>query len=289
MSDSTPSEATLPDHQPWNIGTGVAGYYWPAQNARGAVLLQHGLSEYAHRYVQHYCGLIPALLAAGINVYAFDLRGHGESPGRRGLVDVEQAVTDHLAARRLLTTEQALPLFLFGHSLGGLITASSVVREQKDVRGVILSAPALHIDTHPLARAVASALGALLPTLPTYRSPGQEVSRITAEVDAFEQDPLRYPGRLLLGTAANILHAAEFNWPHYQDWAPPTLVLHGTADRYTDAEGSRQFIELIAAQDKQLHLVDEGYHELLNDIGREQHLQHILEWLEQRMPDRRES
>lgn len=269
--------------QPWDTGTGVTAYHWPASTPKAVVLLQHGLSEYALRYVAHYNGLIPALVAQQLSVYAFDLRGHGQSPGRRGLVDVERAVADHLAAREQLA-QQTLPVFLLGHSLGGLITAGSVLREQQGVAGVVLSAPALGIKTHPLAHLVASALGPFLPTLPTYREPPQPVSRIDSEVLAFEQDPQRYQGRLLLGTAANILHASEHNWHQYQDWYLPTLILHGTADLYTDPNGSREFFELIAAEDKTLHLVEGGYHELLNDLDRDAHLQLILDWLRSRLP-----
>jgi alpha-beta hydrolase superfamily lysophospholipase len=98
-------------------------------------------------YVSGYNRLIPRLVDLGLDVYAFDLPGHGGSPGKRGLVDVRKAVEVHLAARRGLQTN-GHPLFLFGHSLGGLITAGSVIVDQCRVDGVILSSPALLIEAH---------------------------------------------------------------------------------------------------------------------------------------------
>src|SRR5690606_26355767 len=103
----------------------------------------------AERYVARYHALVPQLLRIGIDVYAFDLRGHGRSPGERAIIDVREAVHDHLAARRALHA-QSLPVFLFGHSLGGLVTAASVARDPSGVRGVVLSSPFLVADASSL-------------------------------------------------------------------------------------------------------------------------------------------
>src|SRR5262245_24737188 len=129
---------TAPAAQSWDFGRGLRGYKWPAPEPRASLLLTHGFAEYAERYVAHYHGLVPRLNALGFDVYAFDLRGHGRSPGARGVADIKQAVADHHAARRALSN-QGKPLFLFGHSLGGLITAASVAEDQGGVTGVVLS------------------------------------------------------------------------------------------------------------------------------------------------------
>ena len=86
----------------WESGAPVRGYVWPAPEARAAVLLTHGFGEYAGRYVEKYHRLIPALVGAGLSVYAYDLRGHGHSEGRRAVVDALTLVEDHLLAREML-------------------------------------------------------------------------------------------------------------------------------------------------------------------------------------------
>ena len=87
--------------QAWQVpGAPVQGYVWEAGQPRGAVLLTHGFGEYASRYVTGYSGLIPALTEAGFTVYAYDQRGHGESAGRRAVVDVEHGGPGNLGARR---------------------------------------------------------------------------------------------------------------------------------------------------------------------------------------------
>lgn len=83
-------------------------------------------AEHAGRYVEHYNRLVPRLVERAFEVRAFDLAGHGLSPGVRGVTDIGRMADVHLAARRMLAGR---PLFLFGHSLGGLVTALAAAGE----------------------------------------------------------------------------------------------------------------------------------------------------------------
>ncbi len=267
----------------WDIGTGVHGYAWDAPQPRAVLLLQHGFAEYAERYVERYSALIPHLLDIGMSVHAFDLEGHGRSPGRRGFTDVERGVQDHLAARRVLSA-QPRPLFLMGHSLGGIVTAGSVVREPRNVGGVILSSPVLHVTTNPIERAFAPLLAAIAPWLPVRRVDRRRLSRLPDQVELVRSDPRMYHGAMSARLAVSVLRATRASWPAYRHWRAPTLVIHGTADRITETEGSRRFVDTIASSDSTLYLLDGGYHELLNDAGRDETLRVVLSWLERRLP-----
>ncbi|MGA1023892.1 MAG: alpha/beta fold hydrolase, partial [Aquiluna sp.] len=101
----------------WDIGAPVAAFTWKSASPRAQLLLMHGLGEYSERYLTYYSELIPKLNQQGIDVYAFDLPGHGRTAGERGLVDVNQGVALHLQARSRLPV--GLPTVLYGHSLGG--------------------------------------------------------------------------------------------------------------------------------------------------------------------------
>jgi alpha-beta hydrolase superfamily lysophospholipase len=247
------------------------------------LLLQHGLGEYAHRYVRQYNGLIPRLLDAHISVYAIDLRGHGQSTGRRAVTDIRQAVEDHLAARGQLRA-QPLPVFALGHSLGGLVTAGSVARDATGLTGVVLSSPLLRLDASPFARRVFNGLARVAPAFPTRALDPAAMTRLAEQVKAAAEDPLMYRGRVPLLLGATALKVAHDNWSLYREWRVPTLILHGTADTITDPAGSRAFYDTIASIDKTLHLVEGGYHELLNDAGRDETLHALLNWLECRLP-----
>lgn len=266
----------------WDFGRGLSGYAWRAADARGAVLLTHGFAEYAERYVSRYHRLVPTLNAAGFDVYGWDMRGHGRSPGVRGVADMREAVADHRAARRALAAHTK-PLFVLGHSLGGLVSAASVAADADGVAGVILSAPALQINAPAHLRAIAGLVSVFAPAArlaPPLDADG--LSRIAEEVAAYKSDPMVSDTRVPAKTGATAIAVAEAAWRRYPQWRTPVLALHGEKDTATDPAGSKRFIAAIAASDKTLKLYPEGRHELLNDLERGAVMETILTWLHER-------
>jgi alpha-beta hydrolase superfamily lysophospholipase len=272
--------------QAWDIGTGVTGYVWRAPNPSAALLVEHGWGDYAQRYVKQSSQLIPHLLERGISVYAIDMWGNGRSPGTRGATDIGHAVEDHVAARRKLR-EQPLPVFVLGHSVGGLVTATSILRDQNGVRGMILIAPALKWDLNGLVRFVARTGGFLAPTLPMPVPPGDpaDQSRDVQFNARLATDPLYYTGKISWATAGSGATISHANWRRYQDVTVPVLVVSGTADKVTEPGGLREFDEAVRSQDKTLSLVAGGRHALLDDPpSNAEALQIILDWLGRRLP-----
>lgn len=266
----------------WKFGAPVAGYQWPVDGAKANLLLQHGYGEYVGRYVHHYHALIPALNAAGYSVYGFDAEGHGRTPGPRGATDMKRAVSHHLAAREALEAD-SIPLFLFGHSLGGLITAASAAYRQEGVRGVVLSAPALKIELNPVLKAIAGLVASVAPAARlTPPLDADAISHDAALVEAYRDDPMvikRAPAARLGATALKVLERAKTQFP---GWELPVLVIHGDADRLVPIEGSREFVDAISASDKTLEVFEGGYHELLNDTEKARALETVIGWLQAR-------
>ncbi|CAM3543088.1 alpha/beta hydrolase [Deinococcus frigens] len=266
-------------------GAPVSGYIWTAQSPRGAVLISHGVGEYAGRYVERYHALIPTLAAAGFTVYSYDQRGHGHSEGRRAVVDLNVLVGDHLKAREALRgrpgDDSPLPLFALGHSMGGLVTAASASRDPRGLSGVILSSPSLLVgeDEPAWLKALAPLLAKVAPVAPVSDLGTGHLSRLADEVAAYEADELMYHGKVRALTAATLLGLSHKLWAEYPNWTLPTLVFHGTADKITDPAGSVRFTDTIASPDKTLILQDGGYHELLNDEPREEIRAALVQWL----------
>lgn len=269
---------------PWDVGTGVAGYVWHAPNARAALLLEHGWGDYAQRYVTQGSRLIPHLLARGITVYAVDMWGHGRSPGPRGATDIEGAVEDHLAARRKLR-EQPLPVFVLGHSVGGLVTAASVLRDPTDLHGMILVAPTLKWQVDGILLAVARTAAFLVPTMSVPVPPPDPItqSRDPHLHERLQQDPLmvtKSVSWLTIGSGAAIANAS---WQSYPRISVPVLLVNGTADPVTPPAASREFLDAVQAGDETLALVEGGLHALLDDPpANREALQIILSWLDRR-------
>jgi acylglycerol lipase len=271
--------------EPWDIGTGVTGYVWRAPNPRAVLLVQHGWGDYAQRYVRQFSQLIPHLLGRDISVYAIDMWGSGRSPGTRGATDIGNAVEDHLAARRKLR-DQPLPVFVLGHSVGGLVTATSTLRDQSGVQGMILVAPALKWGVGGFMRFVARIGGFLLPTFAVPMPPADPTvqSRDMQFNERLAKDPLMNLGHVSWVTAASGATTSHDNWKQYAHVTVPVLVVNGTADKVTDPSGSREFIETVRSEDKTLRLVDGGRHSLLDDPpSNAEALQIILGWLDRRV------
>lgn len=272
--------------KPWAFGRPVAGYQWPTADPRATLLLQHGYAEYAERHAVEYARLIPHLVARGIHVFAFDMTGHGASPGPRGVVDVAEEVKNHIAARHRLA-RLGLPLFLFGHSLGGLVTTASVLDDDRNLAGVILSSPALLSPSDEAMRRAYAAIAATEPAMEIIpQQTAGRLSRIDDYVARSVADPRIYRGGLTARLVASALAASHDIRQRYASWTSPVAAFHGDADPFTDPDGSREFIERIASCDKLLVMVPGGHHELLNDLGGERVLSAMLDWIETRLEPR---
>jgi alpha-beta hydrolase superfamily lysophospholipase len=252
----------------------------PADPPRAVVLLVHGYAEHCGRH-----GVLATTFAeTPALVCAYDQRGYGRSGGRRAYVDTFDQYLDDLA--RVVDTVRArvpeLPLFLFGHSMGGLVVLKYVLdRSPSAPAGLLLSAPALEVnpDLAPILRRMAHLLGRLAPRLPTVRSPDGALSRDPAVVEQARTDPLNYHGRIPARTGAELLRAGESVRARLEEVEHPFLVLHGTDDPLASPVWSRRLYERARAADKTLKLYEGRYHESFHDFGRDAVLADLADWL----------
>lgn len=259
-------------------------HWTPEANAQATVLLVHGYGEHCGRY-DH---VAETFVRRGAAVYAYDQRGHGRSEGRRAYVDrYEHFLSDLAHFHEHVTTRRPdRPVFLFGHSMGGLFALLYVLNETPDLRGLILSAPAIEInpDLAPLLRRLARLLGRLAPTLPTVRSPQDAISRDPAVVEEAKNDPLNYNGRVLARTGAELLRAGEKAQSRLHELEVPVLVVHGSADPLATPAWSKRLVQRAATDDKTLELYEGLYHETFNEPEQDQVLEDLGTWLADRIP-----
>ena len=247
--------------------------------ARGIVFLCHGLGEHSGRYGH----VIEALAAAGWGSYALDLRGHGRSGGRRGHV---LAWSDYVAdvealyARAAADGRAELPWIQLGHSMGGLVSVHAAARNAGRLAGVVLCSPLLGaaVQVPAWKAALGRTLSRWLPALALANElDSGNISRDAEEVRRYREDPLvpdRVTARWFTEMTAALAAAPELA----TRLELPLLLMHGTADRLTDPEGSRRFAAAWAGP-VELHLLDGYVHELFNDLGRERPLALLTEWL----------
>ncbi|KAF9691878.1 hypothetical protein EKO04_010040 [Ascochyta lentis] len=281
MSEPRDSELR---HETVTLSTGSVSHIWRPRTttARATIVIQHGFCEYAERYVDSHHSFVRELNAAGYAVYAPDMWGHGRSPGTRGVAHMGKAVQDHVELRKLASKEGA-PIVLFGHSLGGLVTAGSATTDPENIKGVVMTGPALPDLIPNVARAVVGALARSMPTVsvPMHGASLDGLTRDQEEIKRFTTDPLVPQRQVPFLIAATALDTMQQINDGLKNWIVPTLVIHGTADTYTEWKGSEKFVNGIASEDKTFRKYEDGRHEVLHDPPcAEEALREILEWIE---------
>ncbi|MFK2878007.1 alpha/beta hydrolase [Rhodanobacter hydrolyticus] len=264
----------MPDGQPLRL------HDWPLPQARrGGVLIVHGLGEHAGRYE----ALARWFNTRGYTVRSYDQRGHGESPGPRGVLSHPD---DLLADLAVVHADYARTLgiapLLLGHSMGGLVALRAVLDERITPKALVLSSPALRSHASPGLQRLAATLAHLLPGL--HLRNGLELERLSHDpqvVAAYRNDPLCHD-RVSPRLADFIFRAGASCIADAGRLEVPTLLLVAGDDALVDAAGSRDFAA-VAARTKQLttRYFAALYHELFNEAepGRTQVLRQLEDWL----------
>jgi alpha-beta hydrolase superfamily lysophospholipase len=247
------------------------------------VLVAHGYAEHGGRYGN----LVERLVPRGLAVYALDHRGHGRSEGPRGHVGrFAEFVADLHALRVRIEEEQrGKPLFLLGHSMGGLIAVRYLLSHSSGISGAILSSPAFGIHNEPSR--VLDWLGRLLSRIAPRTSfqgnvDPRYLSRDPAVGRAYAADPLVH-------RRATARFFTEFKWAmrNTQERAAevrlPILILQAGDDRLVQAKATEAFAASVGAESKQFHLYPGLYHELFNETEKERVFDDLEQWLEARM------
>ncbi len=253
---------------------------WNCENPKGVVLITHGVAEHSGRY-DH---VAQSLVEGGFSVVGFDLRGHGKSSGKRNYI---KSFQDHLndlgeVLARTKDTFSELPVFLFGHSMGGGIVTLFAIQRNPDIRGILLSGPSVKVsdDISPLLQKVSGIISAILPKLPVITLESTDISKDPQVVEAYDNDPLNYRGGILARTGAEILNATKQITSQASTISLPILIMHGTSDKLADVSGSEMFYEKVSSSDKTLKLYDGLYHEILNEPEQDQVKTDMLSWLD---------
>ncbi|MFA6311733.1 MAG: lysophospholipase [Sterolibacterium sp.] len=258
---------------------------WPAAEPRAMVVLTHGFGEHCGRYG----GLARELNAAGYSLFAYDLRGHGLSEGARGFVSCYEDLLDDLAqviaAAQREQSPFALPLFLFGHSMGGNIVLNYALRRPAGIRSILVSGPWLRLSSQPPAwkLALGKLTAALLPkmALPAAVDPGV-LSHDPQQVRAYADDPLVH-GTMTARLFAEVAAAGEWALAHAAGLSLPALLMHGGGDRLIDSRATEEFHRRAGGDDKRLRIYAGQYHEILNESDPGPVLQDIVEWIGRRI------
>lgn len=259
----------------------------PEGEPKAVLLIVHGLAEHSGRYGNVVNHFVPQ----GYAVYGIDHLGHGESEGKRVYVkrfdDYTNTLKIYLGKVRGL--QPGKPIFLVGHSMGGLIGAMYLLDYQAELVGAVLSGPAVKIPSNvtPATIFVGKILSALIPKFGLVGLEAEGVSRDPAVVQAYVNDPLVHRGKMTARLAAEMLKAMQTVSNQASKITLPILILQGSADRLVDPGGAQMLYEAVGSTDKQIKIYDDFYHEVFSEPGHDKVLHDVEVWLEARLSPRK--
>jgi len=263
-------------------GTGIFFRGWlPPATPKAVVVICHGVNSHGGQYL--WTG--EKLSQAGFAVYALDLRGRGRSEGERFYVeDVADYAADVAGMVKIAKQRHpGLKVFLLGHSAGGVTSAIYTLDNQAELTGFICESFAFQVPAPGFALAAIKGLSHIAPRLPVLKLKMADFTRDPAALAALEADTLTLHEAQPAATVAALVRADERLREEFPRITIPVLILHGTADKATVPAGSQFFFDTVGSPDKTLKLYEGHYHDLLNDLGKEDVLAEIVAWIEKRL------
>jgi alpha-beta hydrolase superfamily lysophospholipase len=263
-------------------GLSLFGRAWVSatKKSKGIIHLIHGLGEHSGRY--DHIG--KALAQSGYHLAAFDLRGHGLSEGPRGHSPGLSHLLDDISIFLDETKKHlgnSVPIFLYGHSMGGNLVINFGIRNSSIMKGAIVTSPALQIlKPQPKIKvALANYFGKRFPRLTLKNGIERKaLSRNAAIVKAY-QDDVYVHDKVSARLGLDLLESGSIALKKAQQWDTPLLLMHGTADRLTSWKASKEFAQK-AGDLVELIPWEDYYHELHNDFGSEKVINKMVTWLD---------
>lgn len=254
----------------------------PTGSPRAVLVIVHGFNSHSG----HYLWAGEQFARGGLAVYAIDLRGRGRSEGERYHIDniddytrdvdtlVEQARAEH----------PGLPVFLLGHSAGGVVSCVYTLDHQAKLTGLICESFAHELPAPGIALAAIKGLSHVVPNAHVLKLDNAHFSRDPKVVEMLNNDPFVKDEVQPTETVAAMLRGDDRLKQNFAQITLPVFIIHGTLDSVTKPSGSQHFYEQAGATDKTLKLYEGHFHDLLNDLDKELVLADIQQWIDARIP-----
>jgi len=265
---------------------GINIYYqcWlPKEEVKAVLLIVHGLAEHCGRYMN----LVNYYVPRGYAVYGHDHQGHGRSGGDRLMVKTFDDFTNALSIFHKMVTgwHRDKPVFLVGHSMGGLISAHYLLENQSAFKGAIISSPAFKPPisrlTMIIERTVGRILSKLTPKAGVWKVDPSGVSRDQDVVLDYINDPLVYHGKLTARLAAELDRMRRHVLQEAYRITLPIMIVQAGDDSLVDSEGAQIFYDKVGSEIKTLNMYPGLYHEVFNEPEKDMVFEDVETWLKQ--------
>ena len=259
-------------------GLKIATFSNHFKSEKGVIIITHGMGEHSMRYLE----MVDFYTNEGYTVISFDIRGHGLSEGKRGhtpgydflMDDIERVYT------QVKKDYPSLPIFLFGHSMGGNLVLNFLLRKPNSICGAIVTGAYLKLGFEPPKwKIILAKLSSSI--WPTLSQPTEleldALSRNKEVIRKYENDELVHD-RITSAFFINVHFAGQYVIDHANEIKTPLLVMHGMEDRLTSPKGSQEFASN-AGENVHLKMWDGLYHELHNEPEKQEIFNYEMGWM----------
>ena len=252
----------------------------PEGDVRAVLLVIHGLGEHCGRYMNVVNYFVPL----GYAIYGFDHIGHGKSEGVREFVERFEDYTNTLTIyyNMVKNLQPGKPLFLLGHSMGGLIASYCLLDHQANFKGAVISAPSIKVSDS-ISKAtiiVGKILSVIAPKMGLVRVvDANNISRDPEVVRDYLNDPLVFRGKTPVRLGAELLKAMLCVTTRADKITLPFIVLQGSEDKIVDPAGAQMLYDKASSKDKTIKVYEKLYHEVFNEPERARVLKDVETWL----------
>lgn len=251
----------------------------PDGKVKAVFLIIHGLGEHSGRYGN----LVDYFVPQGYALYGFDNLGHGKSGGEREVIHRFEDFTENITIFvNMIKAEQPdMPIFIYGHSMGGLIVTWYLIDNQQKFTAAIISAPLIRVPSNitPMTITVGKILSTLAPKAGIISLDATGVSRDPEVVKAYINDPLVFHGKTSARLSAEMLRAMMRVTAESDKITLPFIVIQGSGDKLVDPGDGQLLYKKASSKDKTIKIYEGLYHEVHNEPERLDVFRDLGHWL----------
>ena len=257
------------------------GQFWQPKTVKAVVIIIHGMGEHSGRYQQ----VAKKLTDNNFGVIAFDQFGHGKTSGKKGHNPGFDTILESITKliNKATTVFENVPMFLYGHSMGGNAVINYTLRKNNNLSGIIATSPMLKLAFDPPAwkLKVGQIMQKIIPSFTLSNElDSNDISRDKTEVQNYIDDPLVH-NKISANFSLSFIDAGQWAIENANLLKTPMLLLHGTADKIIDYKGTEAFAK--SSKKTNLKLYKGAYHELQHDLCKEEMLQDVVNWLNKQL------
>ncbi len=245
--------------------------------ARGIAVIVHGLCEHQGRYDQ----LAEAFHQAGLGTYRYDHRGHGRSEGERTyFADFHELLEDaHVVISMALEQNPDLPVFLVGHSMGGLtVSLYGAAYQEERLKGIVISGGLTHDKNQLMSRVPVGQD----PHIKLPNSMGSKVCSVPEVGENYGKDPYNAKA-FTIGLCYALQKGMAWLREHAEAFRYPVLMLHGEKDVLVNVRDTHELFHEVSSADKQMKIYGGLFHEIFFEHCKDEVIRDVLGWIEERM------